>query len=100
MVLMRDEHRLKVSSHTQSTISLSRGEMVYILELSNAQPMAQARDPCLQILACALTSLFGRTRRVDWRSPTARADSLLVGAAKGARGRRSLEKKRCGSQTL
>ena len=63
MVLMRDAHCLKVSSHTQSTISLSSG----VMELSNAQPLAWARDPCLQILACVLTSLSARTRRVVWR---------------------------------
>ena len=61
MVLLRDAHCLKVSSHTQSTISLS------IMDLSNAQPLAWARDPCLQILACVLTSWSALTRRVDWR---------------------------------
>ena len=32
--------------------------------LSNAQPLAQARDPCFQILACVLTSWFAPTRQV------------------------------------
>ena len=56
-----------------------------IMELSNAKPLVQARDPCLKILACVLTSWSALTRRVDWRLvgldvALARADSSSVGA--------------------
>ena len=65
-VLMRDAHCLKVSSHTQSTVSLSSGESDYY-EKSNAQQLAWARDPCCHILACVLTSWYALTRQVDWQ---------------------------------
>ena len=62
MVLMRDAHCLKVSSHTQSTISLSS---------------------VVKWIGSWLTTRIG--------SPPACADSLLVGTATSTAGRPSLE---------
>ena len=53
MVLMRDAHCLKVSSHTQSTISLSSGESEYY--------------GIVKCAACVLTSWYALTRQVDWQ---------------------------------
>ena len=75
MVLMRNAHCLMVSRHTQSAVA-----KVNVMELSNARPLASARDPCLQILACVLTSLFGRTGRVDW--PLAHAEDWVDGTCR------------------
>ena len=65
-VSTRDAHCLKMSSHTQST-SHSAVVKASMMELSSAQPLAWARDPCLQIFACVLASWSALTRRVDWR---------------------------------
>ena len=67
MVLMRDAHCLRVSSHTQSAISLSSGESEYCGIVSCAAIGSGARSMLADFLACVLMSLFALTRRVDWR---------------------------------
>ena len=65
MVLMRDAHCLKVSSHTQSTISLSSCESEYHGIVKCAAIGIGARS-MLSDLACVLTSWYALTRQVDW----------------------------------
>ena len=70
-----DGHGVSTCHVTRNQPAHSVMVKVNIMELSNAQSVAQARDPCLQILACVLTSLFGRMRRVDRR--LAHAEDLV-----------------------
>ena len=50
VTLMRTARGVRVSSHTQSTVSLSSVAKASVMESSSAQPMAQERDPCMQAL--------------------------------------------------
>ena len=84
MVLIRDAHCLKVSSHTQLTISLSSGE--------SARSMLADFGMCADVVVRTdVSSGLAVGSRRGLGSPPARADSVLVGAATSARGRPSLE---------
>ena len=98
MVLMRDAHCLKVSSHTQSTISLSSGESEYYGIVTCAAIGLGARSMLSDFGMCAdvvirTDSSSGLAVVIPTRigSPPACADSLLVGTATSTAGRSSLE---------
>ena len=98
MVLMRNAHCLTVSSHTQSTISLSGGESEYCGIVKCAAIGLGARSMLADFGMSA--DVVVRNGLIEWTggwlttrtwSPPARANSLLVGATASARGRPSLE---------
>ena len=98
MVLMRDAHCLKVSSHTQSTISLSSGESEYYGIVKCAAIGLGARSMLSDFGMCAdvgvrtdsSSGLAVGSRRGLGRLPAC-ADSFLVGTATSTAGRLSLE---------
>ena len=97
MVLMRDAHCLKVSSHTQSTISRSSGESEYYGIVKCAAIGEGARSMLSDFGMCAdvvertdsSSGLAVGSRRGLGRP--ACANSLLVGTATSTAGRPSLE---------
>ena len=67
MVLMCDAHCLKVSSHTQSTISLSSGESEYYGIVKFAAIGLGARSMLSDYGMCADVVVRALTRQVDWQ---------------------------------
>ena len=95
---MSDAHCLKVSSHTQSTISLRSGESEYYGIVKCAAIGLGARYMLSDFGMCAdvvvrtdSSSGLAVGSRRGLGPPQARTDSLLVGAATSARGRLTLE---------
>ena len=72
MVLMRDAHCLKVSSHTQSTMSLSSGESEYYGIVKCAAIDLGAKSMLADFGMCA--DVVVRTDSSTTWSPPARAD--------------------------
>ena len=66
MVLMRDAHDLKVSSHTQSTISFSSGESE-CYGIVKCAAIGLGAKFFFHVLACVLTSWYALTRPMDWQ---------------------------------
>ena len=98
MVMMRDAHCLKVSSHTQSHISLSSGESEYYGIVKCAAIGLGARSMHSDFGMCAdvvvrtdSSSGLAVGSRRGFGSPPACADSLFMGTATSAAGRPSLE---------
>ena len=98
VVLMRGAHCLKVSSHTQSSISLSSGESEYYGIVKCAAIGLGARSMLADfgmsadvvVRTDSSSGLVVGSRR-GLGSPPARADSLPAGTATSTAGRPSLE---------
>ena len=90
MVLMRDAHGLKVSSHTQSTISSECCGIVKCAAIGlGARSMLSDFGMCADVVVRTDSSSGWATTRIG--SPLACADSSLVGTATSTAGRLSLE---------